>query len=724
MGIKGTVSNTNNGVIIVAQATDQQHDLLIKRIENESPLVSYIHDIRIQNINEPDSYYDFSIIPSNSFSDEVTQVAPDIAVCDDCLHDRKTQPHRLQYPFINCTNCGPRFTIIKSLPYDRVHTTMDTFAMCPVCTQEYNNVNDRRFHAQPIACNHCGPVYYAVYNGKEYKNYEELLDLSSNLIQDGKIIAVKGIGGYHLICDATNNNAVSQLRRVKFRDTKPFAVMLPDIDSIEYYAALDWLEKTYISSWCRPIVLLKQKKELAAAINPGLKTLGCMLPYMPIHYDWFDKINTKALVMTSGNLNDLPIVITPEEADKQFGNKVDLIIHHNRPIHNRADDSVLQVCNNQGSIIRRSRGCTPERFFIDTDAEGLLAFGAEKVSSFVLGKEDTAIQSQYIGDLKNSETFDFYKESLKRFCQLFRFTPRRLICDLHPDYLSTQYAQQISYEKGLPVTYIQHHHAHAAACMLEHKLNEPVVAVVWDGTGLGDDGKIWGGEFFLCDRKQYTRMSHLDYIPMPGGDKASEEPWRMAVAYLHHYNLQMPQTFIDRIGERNIGMITAMINKGINTPYTSGAGRFFDAVASLIGICDVSTRQAEAPVLLEQCAGDEYCLFYPIVFSEDSISLKTILEGIVIDINKGVDKELISAKVHNSLAFLIFEKAKLLSTITGTDKIVLSGGCFQNKRLVEHIHKLFSSTDLSLFIPARIPCNDNGIAMGQMAIAAAMENIS
>lgn len=724
IGIRGTVSNTNNGVVIVFIGTEYKYHDFIRRIYKESPQVSYIHEIITEDTSDETEYAGFSIIPGNSSSVEVTQVAPDIAVCDDCLYDRKVQSHRLQYPFINCTNCGPRFTIIQDLPYDRGNTTMSSFYMCQQCIREYTDMTDRRFHAQPVACNNCGPVYYAVYKGQEYRDYNQVLQLSALLINEGKTIAVRGMGGYHLICDAQNEKAVSGLRQIKLRDNKPFAVMMLSVDSVMSYASLNDMEEGYISSWRRPIVLLEQIKDLAPSVNPGMKTIGCMLPYMPVHYDLFDRIDSDVLVMTSCNVNDLPIVITPGEAERRFADKVDLIIHHNRPIYNRADDSVLQVCSNKVSIIRRSRGYVPEPFFVDTEVEGLMAFGAEKVNTFALGKEDTIIQSQYIGDLKNWETFGFYKESITRFRRLFRFTPRHLICDLHPDYLSTQYAQQLSSELDLPITYIQHHHAHAASCMLEYGLHDPVVAVVWDGTGFGDDGKIWGGEFFLCDRKQYKRLSHLEYIPMPGGDKASEEPWRMAVAYLHHYHLPFPEKFLERIGKNNIAIVEKMIDKGINTPFTSGAGRFFDAVASLIGVCDVSARQGEAPVLLEQSAGKDYYSFYPIMIYDDPISLKPILEGIVKDINKEVDIELISAKLHNSLAYLIFEKVNLLCVSTGTNKVILSGGCFQNKRLVERLSKLFLYADIPVFVPSYIPGNDGGIAAGQIAIVAARENLN
>lgn len=720
MEVKGLVANSNDGVVIHASLSSADVSLFVHRIMKECPPVSVIHSIETEELESDKTIYtDFNIISSHSQSDEVTQVAPDIAVCEDCLSDRERQQHRIHYPFINCTHCGPRFSIIKDLPYDRINTTMAEFNMCNDCQQEYKDIYDRRFHAQPVACNKCGPAYYATYQGTLFDNYNAILAVTSQLLNAGKVIAVKGIGGYHLVCDATNEKTVNCLREIKHRDTKPFAVMFKDIEATSQYVVLNDIEKEELTSWRTPIVLLKQRKSLASGINPGMKTLGCMLPYMPIHYDWFRYVTTPALVMTSGNLSELPIVISPEEAEKQFGDKVELIIHHNREIYNRVDDSVMHICNDHPMLIRRSRGYAPESFFADTHTEGILAFGAEKVNSFALGKGNTIIQSQYIGDLKNWETFEFYKESLNRFQHLFRFEAKQLVCDLHPDYMSSSEAEQIANTHKLPLMKVQHHHAHAVACMLEYGLNEPVVAVVWDGTGLGDDNKVWGGEFFLCDRKEYTRLSHLEYIPMPGGDKASDEPWRMAISYLYHYGLSLPDSLVERIGEDRVNMLCSMIDKGINVPYTSGAGRMFDAFSSILGLCDVSTRQAEAPVLLEQAACDNYAEYYTFDIKEGVLSCGSIFEGVLSDLADSIDIGLISAKIHNTLSRLIMKKSRLLLGQTGANKVVISGGCFQNKRLTEQLITLFSEAGISFFIPSKIPCNDGGIAVGQLAIVAA-----
>jgi len=495
------------------------------------------------------------------------------------------------------------------------------------------------------------------------------------------------------------------------------------LESMSSYVFLNKEEKENLKSWRRPIVLLKQRStenrfSVASGVNPGMRTLGCMLPYMPIHYDWFQQIESPALVMTSGNLNDQPIIVTPEEAEQQLGNKVALVLHHNRPIHNRVDDSVLQVCGNVSCLIRRSRGYASEPFFADIPTEGILAFGAEKTNTFALGKGDTIIQSQHIGDIKNDETFSFYTESMERFQRLFRFTPQWLACDLHPDYLSSIYAENMASENRIPLIKVQHHHAHAVACMLEHHLNQPVIAVVWDGTGLGDDGAAWGGEFFLCDRKSYTRLAYPKYVPMPGGDKAALEPWRMAVAYLHHYQLPIPEFFMKRIGKEKIEKIVDLMNKKINSPDTSSIGRLFDGFASLIGVCDTASRQTEAAVLLEQCADESCTTGYPMETSGNPISFRSLFQSALNDLEANVPSAIMAAKFHNMLANLIVEKVSQLSAETGVKQAVVSGGCFQNKRLTEQIQQLFSNSNISLYLPAQIPCNDGGVAVGQLVVAA------
>lgn len=692
MGIRGEVENNTNGVLIRTSLPLDGCLAFAERIQAECPPVAHIHSIDMEADTEVKEYTGFSIVGSSASSDEVTQVSPDIAVCADCLADRRTQPHRLAYPFINCTHCGPRFTIIKDLPYDRERTTMASFAMCPECRKEYLDISDRRFHAQPVACNHCGPSYYATYNNVYCNDYNELLALSVRLIREDKVIAVRGMGGYHLVCNARSGRAVDRLREIKQRDTKPFAVMFGNMEAVRQYNTVSEEEEQCLTSWRRPIVLLRLHRALAQRINPGMATFGCILPYMPIHYDWFEQLDTPALVMTSGNVSDLPIAISPEEAEAQYGGKVALLLHHNRDIYNRADDSIVQVCGGQPCVIRRSRGYVPEPFFAGTEVEGILAFGAEKTNTFALGKGDTIIQSQYIGDLKNWETFNFYRESMERFERLFRFKPRLLVCDLHPDYLSSKEAERIASETDVPLIRVQHHHAHAVACMVEYELDESVVAIVLDGTGLGDDGTAWGGEFLLCDRASYRRLGHLDPLPMPGGDMAATEGWRMAVAYMYTHHLPFPPGFVERIGIRRVRQMQNLIKRRINTPMTSSAGRLFDAVSSMFDICDVSTYQGEAAILLEQQARYE-------MDSDFSWERKSAFY------------------FHVMLADELFTRAVEYLRQSGAKKVVASGGCFQNRLLCELLQRRFGDEGIPFYIPSRIPCNDGGIAVGQLIIA-------
>ncbi len=732
MGLRGEVDNRTDGVCIRAVLSEEEKTVLLHRIRTEHPPVASVWRIRVSvEEGREDRYADFTITPSRSASTEITRVAPDMAVCPDCLADRRRQPHRLGYPFINCTHCGPRFSIIRDLPYDRSRTTMAGFPLCPDCSREYASASDRRFHAQPVACNRCGPSYYATYQGRDYAGYPGLLALTTDLLGTGGVIAAKGIGGYHLVCDALCEEAVARLRKIKGRDTKPFAVMFRDTESLKTYAALSPEEEACLSSWRRPIVLLDWRQgepaplPLASGVHPGMQTLGCLLPYMPIHADWFGKLSTPVLVMTSGNRSDRPIAMTPEEAEKQLSGEVDLILHHNRDIYNRVDDSVLQVCGGRPCLLRRSRGYVPEPLYTDLPVDGLLAFGAEMVNTFALGQGETLLQSQYIGDLKNSETYAFYIESLQRFQRLFRFTPAMLVCDRHPDYLSSREALHQAESRGLPLLRVQHHHAHAAACMLEHGLKEPVVALVLDGTGWGDDGHSWGGEFFWCDRATYRRLSHFEYIPLPGGDKAAAEPWRMAVAYLRQYGLPYPPDFVRRIGPANIRVLETMLEKGVQCPLSSSAGRLFDAVSSLLGICDRTTREGEAAILLEQAAAlSDPSLFAVPYFTphdlDGNLSFRPLFVKLLADMQKKVPAGLLAARFQASLAVALKDKAVCLMRQTGVSQVVASGGCFQNKRLTESLQRLFAAEGIPFYIPGCIPCNDSGISAGQLTVAAAL----
>jgi hydrogenase maturation protein HypF len=649
----------------------------------------------------------------------ITEVCPDIAVCDECLAEMSSDPGRIDYPLINCTNCGPRFSIIKELPYDRAGTTMEEFRMCEMCSSEYNDIFDRRFHAQPVACNVCGPEYVFKDKHKTISGIRKILEEVSLMIESGKTLAVKGTGGYHLMCDALNNNAVIRLRTNKQRDAKPFAVMFRDISAIREYCLPDEYEEKELVSWRRPIVLLRQKKPLAEAVSNGLNTIGAMLPYMPFHYLLFGVLKTDAIVLTSGNISEEPIITDDDSANERLIPVADSIVMYNRKIHNRVDDSVVRIINNRISLIRRSRGYIPRPVDLNYNVEGILALGAEQKNSFCIGKDSQVIMSQYIGDLKNAMTCDFFKESLDRFFGLFRFRPEYIACDLHPDYFSTQYASILEKEYNIPVLKVQHHHAHIVSCMAEHGLEEKVIGISMDGTGYGADGKIWGSEFLIADDEGFERYTHFDYVQMPGGDKASEEPWRMAYSYLFKYygdSMDYKSTKLFRsINSGDLALVREMIIKDINCPVTSGAGRLFDAVSALLGLCTKAAFDAEAPMRLESAINCSTDLYYPYI-SGKTIGFYDTFKAILDDLQHP-DLSLISAKFHNTIAQIILEISEKIRKDYSLDKVVLSGGVFQNKYLLEKSIQILTKKDFKVYTNHMVPSNDGGISLGQTVVA-------
>jgi len=715
-GIKGWVSNTNEGVKIGLNADKDALARFLENIEKGSPPASDIYSISSQLVAK-EKYDDFTIRKSEDISDRITQISPDIAVCKDCLEDMRSQPHRIKYPFLNCTNCGPRFTIIQDLPYDREKTTMSSFEMCKDCRAEYDNVLDRRFHAQPVACNRCGPSYQLISGDGKISGIDKILDRISGIIDHGGIVAIKGMGGYFLACDATHETAVSRLRSMKHREGKPFAVMFSDLKAVMEYAEVSSVDGEILQSWRRPVLILKARKELAREVSNGLNTIGAMLPYMPFHYLLFEKLNTPAIVLTSGNISDEPIIIDDEVAIEIFRPGTDAVLSYNREIYNRTDDSVLMTVNGSARVIRRSRGYVPNPVQIKFNAEGILAAGAELVNCFCLGKADSAILSQHIGDLKNYETYAFYEESIQRFRRIFRLDPEWVVYDLHPDYLSTQYARQ----SGLKGLAVQHHHAHIASGMAEHGLDEQVIGISFDGTGLGDDGNIWGGEFLVADLNQYKRFTHFDYMPMPGGDLVTEEPWRMALSYLYKAFgedcLDMNLPFLENIEESSKKTIIQMLDKNINSPVTSSAGRLFDAVSALLNICTSAKFHAEAPMRLESAIFEGVTDSYEVVLN-DAIDFLPVFRSIIDDLDQNISPGVISAKFHNTILNVAEKVVADMKDSTGLNKVVLSGGTFQNRYLLGNLEKKLSLSGYQVYTQKKIPSNDGGIALGQLAIAA------
>jgi len=716
-GLKGTVENNNRGVFIHVEGLEQEIEDFLTRLPDRIPEAAGISSIKTfpSALNH---FKDFSIRKSRSSSDEITEVSPDIGVCRACLEDMKSQPHRINYPFINCTNCGPRFTIIKDLPYDRHQTTMAVFEMCDTCRKEYSNILDRRFHAQPIACNTCGPWYTLHENGKTEEELENILTRTAHLLESGKIIAVKGLGGYHLACNPFDEDVVNRLRLKKNREGKPFAIMIRDMKTAKEWLEIDEEEEKLLTSWRKPIVLLTMKQDFAPSLSIGLNTVGAMLPYMPFHYLLFEKLKLPAVVLTSGNLSDEPIVISNRTALKTLGPVSDAVITYNRDIHNRTDDSVAFVTGKKERVIRRSRSYAPSPVRIDINTEGIFAAGAELVNCFCIGKGNQAILSQHIGDLKNLETLEFYTESIERHKRLFRFQPQLAVMDMHPDYLSTRHALAMD----VPKISVQHHHAHIASCMAENQLDEKVIGVSFDGTGYGTDGNIWGGEFLVCDLNDFNRAAHLEYIPQPGGDAVTKHPWRMMLAYLYHYfgdgiTGEKVMPLLKGIPKNELETVLFMLKNKINSPLTSSAGRLFDAVSALLNICRQATYHAEAPMRLEAVADHDECASYPFD-TDNAVSLKKTFQAMIDDMNRGVSPTVISTKFHQTVAELITETVRRISRTTGLKKVALSGGTFQNKIILEKTEQRLKLINLEVYSQSSIPSNDGGIALGQLAIAA------
>lgn len=724
--LSGWVLNSNQGVEIDIEGKTEELNNFISDIKDKLPPLARIEKIEVNQLPLI-GYKGFSIKKSitkeeNSF----VLVSPDISICEDCLQEL-FNPHnrRFHYPFINCTNCGPRFTIIKDIPYDRGKTTMRVFKMCPQCQSEYENIEDRRYHAQPNACAECGPQVFLYQSKRKLENIDPIEE-AIKLLKDGKIGAIKGLGGFHLACDATNNKVVTKLRRLKNREAKPFAIMSFNLEKIKQYCKLGKKEEKWLVNRARPIVLLKKKEDslISLLVAPRNNYLGVMLPYTPLHYLLL-KDNFTALIMTSGNIADQPIIGDNQEALEKLDGIADFFLLYNRDIFNRCDDSVVKIVNDGNVFFRRARGYVPYPIILDFKLKEVLALGGELKNTISFSKENYVFPSQYLGDLKSVETLDFLKESIENLEKIFRVNPEIIACDLHPDYLSTQFAEEIGAKKGLKVVKVQHHHAHIVSCMAENNIKEKVMGVAYDGTGYGDDGKIWGGEFLLCDLNKYFRVGHLKYYPLPGGDKAIAEPWRMAYSYL--YSIYGPNAktldidFNHRMDYDKLSIIEKMIDKNINSPLTSSCGRLFDAASSLIGIRDEINYEGQAAMELESfCASGikeryKFCIYKE--GKEFIIDPQEIFIDIIEDLKKGIDKKIMATKFHNTVAEFTLNLCGKIRENNGIKKIALSGGVFQNHYLTEKIISLLERDDFRVYTQRKVPPNDGGISLGQAVVA-------
>ncbi len=744
LDLRGWVRNTSAGVDIEVDGRASNVEALIRALKSEAPPLARIDELSVVH-GPPHGYTTFQILDSESLPEAFQPISPDVAICDDCLREMR-DPHdrRYRYPFINCTNCGPRFTIIRDIPYDRPKTTMSEFAMCEDCEREYRNPADRRFHAQPVACPACGPQVWLEYAGSKLGTRvaarDDAILWTRRLITEGRIVAIKGLGGFHLACDATRPEAVQELRIRKLRVDKPFAIMVRDLRTVERHCLVDPAERTALTSSARPIVLLRRRpgSRIAPAVAPGQDWLGVMLPYTPLHHLLLEEAEgfPDALVMTSGNLSEEPIATGNDEARRRLETLADAFLMHDRDIYIRCDDSVLRVFVNRlpGSAnvdqpeegiypLRRSRGYAPFPVKLPWHVPPLLAAGAELKNTFCLTNRNYGFVSQHIGDMENYETLQAYEQSVEHFEGLFRVKPEAIACDLHPDYLAGRYAAKRAERDGLPTIGVQHHHAHVAACMAEHGFDgtSPVLGVAMDGTGYGEDAAIWGGEFLVADYVDFRRALHLEYFPLPGGDAAIRQPARVALALLWSLGLEWaePLAPFRAIQPAARSNLLIQLQRGINAPLTSSMGRLFDAAASLAGVRQAVNYEAQAAIEFEALVDESETGTYPFDVEAELIKLKPGIEALITDVLSGVQTPIISARFHNGLAQMILSAGRRVRTDFGVNHVVLSGGVWQNITLLRRTLSLLRAERFQVYIHRIVPANDGGLSLGQAAVAAA-----
>ena len=729
--LKGFVCNTSEGVYIEAEGNKVDIEKFISDIKNSSPKQSIIKKITITYSPPLKKETGFVILESRPGKKIQTELSPDIATCKKCLKELfNPEDRRYLFPFINCTDCGPRFTITKKLPYDRKNTTMAEFRMCTTCFSEYHNISDRRFHAQPDCCFTCGPEFYLIEKGKLIKKGLDAIKISAELIYKGYIIAVKGIGGYHLICDAGNEETVKKLREKKKRGDKPFAVMARDIKTVKRYCYVDPYERNALLSWQAPVVILKKKEgcPLPEAIAPFNRYLGFFLPYAPVHHllFFFGKFNV--IVATSANIADSPIIFRDGKKDmEKLLSLTDYILSHNRPIQAGCDDSVVRVFKKSIYIIRKARGYTPETIKTPFPfRKEVFAAGPGEKNTFAFGRGSSIITSQHIGTLSDISSFNFYRDMYHHFIKLFGFLPEVVAYDLHPDYLSTQFAREIMEKEGISGLGIQHHHAHIASCMLENNLpNKKVIGIALDGTGYGEEGDIRGAEVLIADYKTYQRYAYLDYIPLPGGEKAIKEVWRTGISFLYKafgkevFNLDIP--FLRAIEEKKKAGVVEMIEKGINSPMASSMGRLFDAVSAIAGIRSETTYDAQAAIELEMSAEINKTAGYRFGIKESEgrfiIEPSPVIMDIVEDIKRKTPQGKISYRFHKGISAIITEICKRIKEERNISSVVLSGGVFQNLLLLDMVYSQLKRAHFSVYTHRLLPANDGCISTGQSVIS-------
>jgi hydrogenase maturation protein HypF len=667
----------------------------------------------------------FSINDSASGSDVNAATSPDVGTCNLCVNEISDSGNRrFAYAFNNCCHCGPRFSIITGSPYDRERTTMASFTMCRACRAEYEQPQNRRFHAQAIACAECGPRLKMLDRDGRALQVCDPITEALERVKRGEIGALKGLGGFHLFCDATNEIVVSELRRRKLREQKPFAVMMHDLAQVAQICKVSRAEAELLASYQRPVVLMRRLigTWIAEAVAPRNMNLGVMLPYTPLHHLLLQKAGDMPLVMTSGNRSDEPMAFNDDELLSKLSGIADFFVTHNRKIQTRCDDSVVRLVGEYPILMRRARGYVPNPITLPVRCSNpVLAVGGQLKASFGLGRGNEAILSHHLGDLDNYQALREYEWTVEHYEKLFNFTPELLVHDLHPDYASTQYAVERSERSGIRCLRVQHHHAHMASCMAENNVNEPLIGVCLDGSGYGSDGAIGGGEFLIGDYHTFQRAAHLRYVQMPGGEKAIREPWRMAAAFLLDADLR-PENSLPEIPQRTQQTIERMLAQKINSPLTSSAGRMFDAVAALLGLCHHTTYEGQAGMELEALATDipdSGCYDFACA-GEDPMVLDTrpVIHGIVEDIRQAVPKSQIARKFHSTFIELIRVVCSQLSRQSGIKTVALSGGVFMNAILLQETIDGLRRDGFRVLFHIQVPANDGGLCLGQLAIAA------
>jgi len=727
--LKGWVRNTSGNVEIEVEGDEETLDNFLTDLETKAPPMARIE--KVEAIFHPiKGYTDFEICLSLSQEGKYQLVSPDIATCDDCRREIfSPTDRRFGYPFTNCTNCGPRFTIIQDIPYDRPKTTMRKFKMCPQCQREYDDPLDRRFHAQPNACPKCGPSLELVDGNGNLIEGDDTIKAASELLKAGKILALRGLGGFQLACDATNEEVINQLRTRKRRPAKPLAIMMATLEDIERHCLVSSEERKLLQSAECPIVLLKWKRSssnVSPAVAPNIKYLGVMLPYTPLHHLLLRETGLP-LVMTSGNLSEEPIARDNDEALRRLGGIADYFLLHNRDIFARYDDSVY-IVEGVPQAIRRARGYAPYPIFLPFPSKPILACGAEDKNTFCLTKDEHAFLSQHIGDMENEETLEHFENTIELYKKLFRVEPEIIAYDMHPEYLSTKYALEVGSEPGLSLIPVQHHHAHIVSCMVENGVEEPVIGVAFDGTGYGTDGTIWGGEFLLADWRRFQRAGHLEYVPLPGGAAAIKKPYRMALGYLYTLlgeGFSIEGLPISKVDSVELDIIKQQLKRRINCPLTSSAGRLFDAVSALAGVRGEIDYEAQAAIELEMLAPDEVGELgqksYPFSIVEHQgmrvVKLGELFLSLVQDVKNQVPVYIISLKFHNTVAQIIAEMCKSIEKESRINKVALSGGVFQNRLLLRLATAALQREGFSVLTHRLVPCNDGGISLGQAVIA-------